>query len=236
MPTIQMRGQAIPYSLRQSRRAKRISIRCKAQKGFELVYPVSETESAALAFFHEKQTWVLKTWAQAQAKPIPARTYTDGSKLLYRGERINLRLITQGDKSNFEFRNDQLKIVLPKRFHANQSLLRQVIEAFYRQRAKIYLPPRLHELAQIHGFIYNKLRIKNQKTRWGSCSSMGNINLNLRLMMAPDRAIDYVIMHELCHLREMNHSPAYWSLVEACCPDYRHWIDWFKTNGDSLIL
>ncbi len=236
MPTVKIRGKAIPYTLRQSRRAKRISIRCKAHEGFELVYPVSETESAALAFFHEKQTWVLKTWAQAQAKPNPARTYADGSKLLYRGERINLRLIAQGDKSNFEFRNDQLKIVLPKRYHANQSLLRQAIEAFYRQRAKSYLPPRLHELAQIHGFVYNKLRIKNQKTRWGSCSSMGNINLNLRLMMAPDRAIDYVIVHELCHLREMNHSPAYWSLVETCCPDYRHWIDWFKTNGDSLIL
>jgi len=236
MPTVNIRGKAIPYSLRPSRRAKRISIRFKAHEGFELVYPVNETETAALAFFHEKQTWVLKTWTQAQAKPIPARTYADGSELLYRGGRIKLRLAAQGDRSYFEFHKDRLKIVMPKRYHANQSLLRQVIEAFYRQQAKIYLPPRLQELAQIHGFIYNQLRIKNQKTRWGSCSSGGNINLNLRLMMAPDRAIDYVIVHELCHLRELNHSPAYWSLVEACFPDYRHWIDWFKTNGDSLIL
>ena len=88
----------------------------------------------------------------------------------------------------------------------------------------------------MHGFKYEKVRIKNQKTRWGSCSSKRNLNFNMRLMMAPDEAIDYVIIHELCHLRELNHTPAFWRLVEACCPNFRHWRDWFKKYGASLIL
>ena len=88
----------------------------------------------------------------------------------------------------------------------------------------------------VYGFRYQNVRVKNQKTRWGSCSSKGNINLNLRLMMAPEPAIDYVIVHELCHLRVLNHSPAFWTLVESCFPDYRRWRAWFKEHGASLIL
>ena len=88
----------------------------------------------------------------------------------------------------------------------------------------------------MYGFKYEKVRIKNQKTRWGSCSAKRNINLNLRLMMAPDEAIDYVIIHELCHLLELNHNPAFWALVESCCPKYAHWKAWFKQHGPRLIL
>ena len=92
-------------------------------------------------------------------------------------------------------------------FHARQisssslEARRGAIEAFYRELAKNYLPERVRELAAAHGFQYARVRVKNQKTRWGSCSSKGNINLNLRLMMAPEQAIDYVIVHELCHLQ-----------------------------------
>ena len=99
-----------------------------------------------------------------------------------------------------------------------------------------YMPARVAELAAIHGFDYAVVRIKNQKTRWGSCSAKGNINLNLRLMMAPDPVIDYVIIHELCHLRELNHSLAFWALVESCCPDYRRWRNWLKQLGPCLIF
>jgi len=95
---------------------------------------------------------------------------------------------------------------------------------------------RAEELAHKHGFKFARVRIKNQKTRWGSCSAKRNINLNMRLMMAPDGAIDYVIIHELCHLRELNHSAAFWALVESYCPEFRHWRAWFRQHGPSLIL
>ena len=94
------------------------------------------------------------------------------------------------------------------------------IEAM-RAQAKATLPGRLAELASAHGFSYNKVFIKNNVSNWGSCSVKGNINLNLRLVTLPDELRDYVMLHELCHLREMNHGPRFHALLEQVCPGHR---------------
>lgn len=90
-----------------------------------------------------------------------------------------------------------------------------------RSEAKICLPPRLRELADAHGFEFNQVRIKHNVSNWGSCSSKGNINLNLNLMRLPEHLRDYVMLHELCHLRQMNHGPEFHALLESLCPDWR---------------
>ena len=92
---------------------------------------------------------------------------------------------------------------------------------FYHARAKEYLPGRLDELARRFGDSYRRLRITKARTRWGSCSSRGNINLSCYLMILPPDLIDYVIIHELCHLHHFDHSRAFWELVESRCADYR---------------
>ena len=90
-----------------------------------------------------------------------------------------------------------------------------------RAQAKLSLPPRLKELADEHGFTYQRVTIKNNISNWGSCSAKGNINLNLRLVTLPQSLQDYVMLHELCHLREMNHGPRFHALLESLCPDHR---------------
>ena len=90
-----------------------------------------------------------------------------------------------------------------------------------RAQAKLSLPPRLKELADEHGFTYNRVTIKNNISNWGSCSAKGNINLNLRLVTLPQSLQDYVMLHELCHLGEMNHGPRFHALLESLCPDHR---------------
>ncbi len=90
-----------------------------------------------------------------------------------------------------------------------------------RARARAELPPRLAELAALHGFRYNRVTIKNNVSNWGSCSVRGNINLNLRLVTLPPELRDYVMLHELCHLKEMNHGPAFHALLEQVCPGHR---------------
>lgn len=90
-----------------------------------------------------------------------------------------------------------------------------------RTQAKVSLPPRLKELADEHGFTYNRVFIKNNVSNWGSCSSKGNINLNLRLVTLPQSLQDYVMLHELCHLKEMNHGPKFHALLESLCPNHR---------------
>lgn len=90
-----------------------------------------------------------------------------------------------------------------------------------RAEAKAYLPGRLKELAELNGFQYNQLRIKHNVSNWGSCSVKGNINLNLNLMRLPAELQDYVMLHELCHLKYLNHGPEFHSLLEKVCPDHR---------------
>ena len=90
-----------------------------------------------------------------------------------------------------------------------------------RAQAKAELPPRLAQLAARHGFTYNKVFIKNNVSNWGSCSSLKNINLNLRLVSLPEELRDYVMLHELCHLKYLNHSPQFHALLESVCPGHR---------------
>ena len=90
-----------------------------------------------------------------------------------------------------------------------------------RIQAKAALPPRLAELAAHHGFTYNQVRIKHNVSNWGSCSELGNINLNLNIMRLPEHLQDYIMLHELCHLRYLNHGPEFHALLESICPDHR---------------
>ena len=101
-------------------------------------------------------------------------------------------------------------------------------------RALKYIPGRVAFFAEKVGVSYGRITIRNQKTRWGSCSSKGNLNFNCLLMLAPPEVLDYVVVHELCHRREMNHSKAFWAEVEKILPDYRTQVKWLKNEGRSL--
>ena len=100
--------------------------------------------------------------------------------------------------------------------------------------AKIYFPKRCEELVRLTGGHYEKITIRNQKTRWGICSQTGTLSFNYRLMMAPPEVIDYVIVHELCHLTSMNHSKAFWNKVAGILPDYIQRKQWLKAHGHEL--
>ena len=104
------------------------------------------------------------------------------------------------------------------------------------QAAKDYFPKRAAYYLPFTGGSFQRITIRDQKTRWGSCSARGTLSFNWRLMLAPPAVLDYVVVHELCHLTHMNHSPAFWALVESVCPDYRIHRKWLKEHGQELIL
>lgn len=97
------------------------------------------------------------------------------------------------------------------------------------------IPPRVRHFAGIMGVTYGRITIRNQKTRWGSCSSKGNLNFNCLLMLTPPDVQDYVIVHELCHRKQMNHSKLFWDEVEKVLPDYRKPKKWLRDNGNLII-
>lgn len=103
------------------------------------------------------------------------------------------------------------------------------------KEALAVIPPKVKEYAAVLGVSYGRITIRNQKSRWGSCSSKGNLNFNCLLVKAPEDILDYVIVHELCHRMEMNHSGRFWKLVEGVLPDYRERRKWLKEQGSVLI-
>lgn len=113
---------------------------------------------------------------------------------------------------------------------------RQALRKRYIAAAHTYFPQRCAYYAGLLGVTYGKIRIAEQKTRWGSCSTSGTLSFNWKLMLAPPRVLDYVVIHELCHLIEMNHSKRFWSLVESVMPEYKEYRKWLKENGDTLQL
>lgn len=102
-------------------------------------------------------------------------------------------------------------------------------------RAASVIPKRAAHFAAIIGVDYGRITIRRQRSRWGSCSAKGNLNFNCLLMLTPPEVLDYVIVHELCHRKEMNHSPKFWSEVESVLPDYKQRRNWLKENGNQLI-
>ena len=102
-------------------------------------------------------------------------------------------------------------------------------------RAKKVIPMRAAYFAPLAGVTYGRITVRSQRTRWGSCSAKGNLNFNCMLMLAPEGVLDYVVVHELCHRKHMDHSGAFWAEVERILPDYRERRAWLKENGNSLI-
>lgn len=117
-----------------------------------------------------------------------------------------------------------------------QGQAREIFEKWYRKKARIYLEERVRSLAARDGFRFKKFRLSSARTRWGSCSARGTISLTWRLIMAPPEIIDYVIIHELAHTREKNHSRAFWDLVAWQMPDYRQRRRWLRQNGFRLNI
>lgn len=132
-----------------------------------------------------------------------------------------------------------LKVIEKKnsRPHSDLSAVQKTaLEKRYKDAARDYIPKRVAYFQTMTGGNYTRITIRDQKTRWGSCSSNGTLSFNWRLMLAPPAILDYVVVHELCHLTHMNHSSAFWATVESVYPDYRTARKWLKEHGHELAL
>lgn len=117
---------------------------------------------------------------------------------------------------------------------STEKLTREKVIALAEEALKV-IPERVEYFAKVIGVTYGKITIRNQKTRWGSCSSKGNLNFNCLVILTPLEVIDYVVVHELCHRKEMNHSKAFWAEVEKVLPNYKEQVKWLKENGGQII-
>jgi len=187
--------------------------------------PARGTESEARRFVEMHRDWLERARARHARKPRAAEIWSLGTAVLWRGELTEIRPASAGLKFTVCLAAD----VFPVRSFEGD--LRAGLEAQFARRAKIELPARTWELAAETGADVKQVTVRNQRSRWGSCSAGGTISLNWRLVQAPDSVRDYIIYHELMHLREMNHSDRFWARVEEVCPWWRDAEKWLKRNG-----
>ena len=162
-----------------------------------------------------------------------AHPVTDGSPLLYEGRALSLRL-NRGKAVAGRPEEDAFLLTLPE--PSDDAAVRGALRAVLSELALARIRQRLAHYAPLIGVAPGRVTIREQKTRWGSCSGKGNLNFNWKLIMAPPECLDYVVIHELCHLLEFNHSPRFWTLVAAQMPDYEPWKKWLKTHAEDLYL
>jgi len=118
---------------------------------------------------------------------------------------------------------------------SNNLKITEAIEKWYRRQAKKELTVKSIFYAGKLGVDFNRVSVKDTKTRWGSCSSKTNLNYNYHLIKMPEQVLDYVVVHEVCHLQELNHSKKYWELVRGLCPEYKTYVKWLKENGKDFV-
>lgn len=162
-----------------------------------------------------------------------AHRLADGSPILIEGKRHTLRL-RQGQRRAGRISEGEYLLTLPEPEddEAVRAALRAALSALALKRIRERLDYYVPRIGRAPG----RVAIRDQKSRWGSCSQKGNVNFNWKLIMAPPRALDYVVVHELCHLYEFNHSPRFWQLVERQMPDYAVWKKWLKGHAEELRI
>jgi len=190
--------------------------------------PRRGSEREARRFVAQQRGWLERAWARQQARPRPAAVWTTGAAVLWRGEWRPIDVAATGGRPAVGLGPEVFRV---PRLDGD---LRPALEAQFARRARIELPARTWELAAATGIAIRNVTIRNQRSRWGSCSAGGTISLNWRLVQAPAAVRDYLIYHELMHLREMNHSERFWARVAVVCPGWRAAERWLKEHGGLL--
>ncbi|OAI19956.1 metal-dependent hydrolase [Methylomonas koyamae] len=231
------------YTLRRSSRAKHTRIVVKAGQ-IEVVAPPKVSERNIHSFVLAQRDWIESALRRVAAKTreVPAlapASYHDGVAIPYLGRQLPLRIETTRNKTpRLDLHDDAWFCAkLPAGIDAGQhsELVRQTLIRWMKSRARQHAQLFVDRHAPRHGLYPRSIRIKTQKSRWGSCGPDNDINLNWLLLLAPPAALEYVVVHELCHIRHKNHSAAFWELVAEHVPDFRQRRLWLKQHGASLM-
>ena len=216
----------------RSKRSKRLSVKVD-RSGISVISPVNEDIVTIRDFINHNSAWILKK-SKFYAKLNNKLDFTPVQKdeIIYLGKKYKMKFVK--DTLQYTVLSENLMKIT---FHVNDRRThnRNILN-WYRERTQILLASKVPFFGKQLSISYGKVRIRNQKLRWGSCSKKGNLNFNLLLSALPMNIIDYIIIHELFHLVEFNHSNHFWKLVEDAFPSYKYCRAWLKKNGAYLQL
>ena len=224
---LEVSGKCVPLLLVRHARARRYVLRLRPDGTARVTIPRGGSAAEARRFADRNLAWLEEQLKRPPVPPPAPPEWRLGSEVLFRGELVRLEVEAGADtviclgSENLPLRN------LP-------SNLRPSIELHLRRLSEQELPARVMEYATLHQLAVRRVTVRNQRTRWGSCSRRGTISLNWRLIQTPPFVRDYIILHELMHVREMNHSLRFWRQVKTVCPDYLAAEQWLKEHSKLL--
>lgn len=226
------------YQMRRSAKAKRLRLVIKPGL-IELVAPLNASETQAQAFLNRHRAWAEhKAWEMIQRAASLRRqvALADSKTLPWLGREIPLVIKEETRRHADVFIGEEVRISLPIGLgQARNDAVRQALYVWVRR----WLRGQVKVLTDRHGARFGlhprNIRIKQMKTRWGSCGPNNDININWLLAFVPETVLEYVVVHELCHIRERNHSAAFWSLVASHLSDYSQQRQWLRTHGAGLM-
>jgi len=216
------------YSVRRSKRAKRVSIKVSSSAEVEVIAPKHVPERRIDSFVSENSNWI-ETQLHKFSKLSRKKFNQNIEKEIFFLGRKYLTEIRNSKKQGINLGYDKAI------FHSktgSKKELREILEKFYRNQTRKIA----ENLIKKKGYKINRISVRGQKTRWGSCSKKGNLNLNWKLAIAPLPVFNYVICHEISHLKHFNHSKQFWKEVESICPDYKDLRRWLNKNGLFLTI
>ncbi|HEU6447531.1 MAG TPA: SprT family zinc-dependent metalloprotease [Verrucomicrobiae bacterium] len=224
--TLSVAGRSVPLAIVRSHRARRYVLRAFPDGSARLTIPRRGSVSEARQFAGKHLSWLERQLLFFSARPQRPKDWRVGSEILFRGAMTKIEIAENGNS---------IFLACEKIAVADcRGDLRPAIEKQLRKIAAKELPPLVLEFAAQHQLRVSSVSIRNQRTRWGSCSPRGSISLNWRLIQTPAFVRDYIILHELMHLRQMNHSTRFWREVESVCPDFKVAKKWLKQNAGFL--
>lgn len=231
----------IPYRLRRSARARHVRIRILPD-GVEVVAPPRLAAARIAEAVEGRRDWIMAHLARLRrahdAHP-GAEHLEDGAHIPLRGRPTLLRLIPHGRaRVQIGFERDEVRVRVPAdlgRDAAEATVTAALVRAL-RTQARADAEAAIGRFGPPHGLVPRALRIRDARSLWGSCTARGDVHVNWRLVLAPPPVLDYVVVHELCHLRERHHQPAFWRLVAEIMPDYARERAWLRQHGALLTL
>jgi predicted metal-dependent hydrolase len=190
--------------------------------------PRGGSATDARRFAERNKEWLERQLQRMAARPSRPKEWWIGTEILFRGEPVKLEAGVNGESGMIRFGSEVVKATNPA------ADLRPTIERHLWRLAANELPPKVLEYAALHQLPVRRITVRNQRSRWGSCSRRGTISLNWRLIQTPAFVRDYLVVHEIMHLKEMNHSSRFWREVERACPDYEAAEQWLKRHSSLL--
>jgi len=183
----------------------------------------------------DKNRWIKeKLILQREALPVSNKEYISGEAFSYLGRNYRLK-VQHGSFEPMKLLQGRLVATVPN--NSEQAhIIRNALIRWYKTHAELRLQDKVNRYAKMVGVETSVVGIKTFKSRWGSCSSKGHIDFNWKIITAPHHIVDYVVVHELCHLKQHDHSPKFWKLVERVIPDYAECKEWLKVNERLLVL